>query len=58
MGAKYRCPKCGDIIQSKYRHDFQKCKCGACFVDGGDDYTRLGGQDDAMPELVKDEHDD
>ena len=55
MGAKYKCSKCGDIIQSKHRHDFVRCKCGACFVDGGDDYTRLGGNDGAMPEMVEDD---
>ena len=28
MGERIRCRKCGDILQSKYRHDFQMCKCG------------------------------
>ena len=41
MGERIRCRKCGDILQSKYRHDFQMCKCGSCYIDGGDDYCRV-----------------
>ena len=37
-----KCLKCGDEIESKHRHDFVSCKCGACFVDGGRDYRRVG----------------
>lgn len=37
-----RCKKCGDIIQSDYRHDFRRCKCGTIFIDGGKDYLRRG----------------
>ena len=40
---KIRCLKCNDIIESKHVHDLQKCKCGASFIDGGDKYTRIGG---------------
>jgi formylmethanofuran dehydrogenase subunit E len=39
---KAQCKKCGDIIESLYRHDFQSCKCRAIFVDGGLDYLRSG----------------
>ena len=35
-----QCKLCGDIIESKSRHDFVKCKCGSCAVDGGHDYLR------------------
>lgn len=38
-----RCLKCGDIIESKSLHDFQVCSCGACYVDGGQEYIRVGG---------------
>lgn len=38
-----RCLKCGNVIESKSRHHFQQCQCGACFVDGGKDYRRIGG---------------
>ena len=43
MGQKIKCKKCGEIIESTYRHDFKMCKCGAIFIDGGNDYTRIGG---------------
>lgn len=35
-----KCNHCGDIIESKYRHDFVTCKCGRVSVDGGHDYLR------------------
>ena len=44
MGAKLQCNKCKDIIESKHVHDFVECKCGAIFVDGGDEYCRFGGE--------------
>lgn len=37
-----RCNHCGDVIESKYRHDYVVCKCGCCHVDGGHDYLRRG----------------
>ena len=37
-----RCKLCGDVIESKYTHDFQRCSCGKCFIDGGLSYTRAG----------------
>lgn len=39
-----RCRKCGDVIESKTRHDFVGCKCGAIAVDGGQDYHRRVGE--------------
>ena len=35
-----RCNICGDEIESKHRHDYVVCKCGACAVDSGRDYLR------------------
>lgn len=35
-----RCNFCGDVIESKTVHDYVRCKCGACAVDGGHDYLR------------------
>lgn len=32
----------GEVIYSRYRHDFRSHKNGA-FIDGGRDYTRIGG---------------
>lgn len=43
MGTKIKCILCEDIIESKHRHDFVTCSCRSCFVDGGNDYLRIGG---------------
>jgi hypothetical protein len=43
MGRKIQCNKCKDIIESKYTHDFKYCSCRTIFIDGGDEYTRVGG---------------
>lgn len=40
---RIKCLKCGDIIESEYRHDYKTCSCGACAVDGGHDYLRRCG---------------
>lgn len=48
-----KCKNCGDIIESKSRHDFQICSCGSIFVDGGTDYIRRGGD----PECFDEEYD-
>lgn len=48
---KAQCKKCGDIIESKHRHDFVWCKCGAIAVDGGKAYLRRVGELDEMIEL-------
>lgn len=48
---KIRCNKCGDEIESTYRHDFVFCKCGACAVDGGHDYLRRGGNREDWTDL-------
>ena len=42
---KCQCRKCEDIIESKHRHDFVSCKCGAIFTDGGKSYIRRGAKD-------------
>ncbi len=39
---RLKCLLCGDTIESKYRHDFQQCRCGEAFVDGGKSYVRYG----------------
>lgn len=38
------CVKCWTFIYSRAQHDFVKCDCGGCFVDGGQQggYTRTG----------------
>lgn len=40
---KIKCLKCNDIIESLSVHDFRECKCKFCFIDGGNQYTRIGG---------------
>lgn len=40
--AKYTTGCCGEQLESKFRHDFVRCKCGRSFVDGGDAYSRRG----------------
>ena len=42
---RIQCNICEDIITSRYRHDFQFCKCKKTFIDGGLDYRRIGGSD-------------
>lgn len=37
-----QCRVCDDIIESKTRHDFVRCRCGAIFTDGGTAYVRRG----------------
>lgn len=48
-----KCTRCGWIIRSKNRHDYQTCKCGAVSVDGGSWYVGLAGDlDNAEPHTV------
>jgi hypothetical protein len=42
---KCQCALCLDIIESKSRHSFVSCKCGAIFTDGGTSYIRRGAKD-------------
>jgi hypothetical protein len=46
-----RCLKCKTLIESKFRWDFQQCKCGAIAVDGGRDYIRRVGNMEYLQEL-------
>ncbi len=41
---KIKCLLCGDIIESKYRHNLVSCKCESCYIDGGNDYYHFGGK--------------
>ena len=51
LANKVRCKKCGDVIESKHRHDFVWCKCRAVAVDGGRDYLKRVGQAENIEEL-------
>jgi len=37
---KAKCLICGDVIESKHRHDFVTCTCGNLAIDGGKDYCK------------------
>lgn len=37
-----KCCLCGDTVESKHRHDYRSCRCGALSVDGGLDYLKRG----------------
>lgn len=55
---KVKCKICGDIIESKFRHDFKTCKCGKVSVDGGLDYIRrCAPSKEAFEELSEYEED-
>lgn len=47
-----RCRNCGDVIESKTRHDFVTCRCGAIAVDGGQDYMRRCGNPEDFMEVI------
>lgn len=54
-----QCRKCDEIIESKYRHDFVMCKCGAIGVDGGRSYLRrIGHPESAIDLSVTEDYDD
>ena len=52
---KIRCLKCNDIIESMSLHDCRDCKCGACYIDGGSQYTRIGGNPKFINLVYEDE---
>ena len=35
-----KCNHCGDVIESKYTHDFKWCRCETVAVDGGLSYAK------------------
>ena len=48
-----RCKLCGDVIESKFTHDFVECSCKKSFVDGGKEYARIGGDLDNIEILTE-----
>lgn len=45
-----KCKRCGDIIESKSRHDFKQCSCKYVAVDGGtEDGHIIGNPEDYEP---------
>jgi len=49
-----QCRRCKDIIESRTRHEFVACKCGAIAVDGGLAYYRRVGNHDDFIEVLED----
>jgi hypothetical protein len=47
------CPICKNVIYSRARHDLRTCSCGACHVDGGRDYQRVGFKGPTPPRSVE-----
>ena len=48
---KIKCKKCGDIIESKTRHDFKWCTCKSVAIDGGHIYLRRIGNNEDIEDL-------
>ena len=53
MRNRIKCRKCGETIESMFRHDFVMCGCGAVGVDGGPNsgYMRRTGNPADIEEL-------
>ena len=51
LSNKVKCLHCGDVIESKTVHDFQKCSCGSISIDGGHEYLKRIGKEEDYVEL-------
>lgn len=40
LNNQIQCRSCGEIIESKSKHDFVTCSCCKCSVDGGHEHLR------------------
>lgn len=49
-----RCKICGDVIESKFRHDMKRCSCGTIGVDGGHDYLKRVFRGESYEEVAED----
>lgn len=55
---KARCKLCGDVLESKFRHDFVTCSCTSLSLDGGLAYRRVlwkGGEYDEVVDDILEE---
>lgn len=48
-----KCRHCGQVVESKTRHDLQVCQCGRVAVDGGKAYLRRLGNAGDYIELAE-----
>lgn len=55
---RVKCLLCGEIIESKDRHDFVWCSCGNVAVDGGPEYKRRVFRGEVAYEEIEDEEND
>ena len=46
------CRKCEDVIISRTRHDFNRCKCLDVAIDGGHEYMRVCYETDADYQVI------
>lgn len=54
---KYKTHCCKEVLESKHRHDFKRCKCGKSFIDGGNEYSRVGCDKGVkFPSIIKDKN--
>lgn len=53
-----KCGHCGDIIESKHRHDYVECECGRIATDGGVDYIRRASRDNTTIYDMSEYHDE
>ena len=49
-----KCLVCGEILESRHRHDYKTCSCGGLSVDGGRDYiSRAFREEGCFEELAE-----
>lgn len=52
---KAKCKKCGDTVEVTRPREFKSCKCGAIYLDYGNEfYYRVGGNPDAFDGEIED----
>ncbi len=49
----YKCTHCGDEIYWNTHKKFIECTCKAIFVDGCEDYIRIGGNKEDYTDVKK-----
>lgn len=61
---KIQCLNCKDIIESKRRHEWVACSCFSntedctgIYIDGGNDYCRVGGNINNIKFIEETTHD-
>ena len=48
-----QCLVCGEVLTSRFHHDFQQCSCeNQAHVDGGNDYMKIGAMDISKVKII------